>query len=739
MEKPSKRPEISVPHLETLPVFVVFFAIGISAAELFVRDIAWVFCSLTLFSIMLSLPDFLQKFRWHFLVIAALSVGVFYALAKVEPGYDFAGLLKLDGVEGRLTGTFRGEYHAGKSGAVSFKMVNSTFEFDEQLVSMPALIDCRISKSELLPEPEQLYSCTGKFSINQVGRAPVFRGTGLQPTSNSFNRTGWLAGTLQQKIRDSLKSSLPARHAAIATGFILGDTSGISREDRQLFKETGVSHLLAVSGQHLMVLVVLLTAIFHWLKIPPVSRSILTILILSVYAMTTSGSPSVWRALTMYFCLAAVLHLEANPSPIRPVTIAALILLLYDPAILSNAAFQLSFAAVIGILYLRQPIERLFNRLYFPINLSRYFAVSLAANLATIPMTALIFGTVSLAAIIVNPLILWVFGYILPASFLIVLLSVVWPTMTLLVSPALCLVMDGLIALLQSASKIPGHFFYVGNISGITIAGCFALLLYAVSLVNKRDIGQTENTVTGITITRTKPEANSAVRAPAFTGRQADLPAMAIEVDKPAPPDYRLSNPFRNDRLIRDIDTVLLGCRRRPIKSPAHSSSELLPISLLSIDNQNLYHQLVDLDSGSLKLEPERILQAHIYLMSLVGGEIINRIGYHLFPPPQPGDVCVEHVIRDRHLAISVLADSLLNSQLLTRATDESFMLIISRAQAIYSRARNQLERMLNGTSQEVLDQHLSLRRDLLCWCREFIEFDIEARNSKHNDLRPEQ
>ncbi|EKD82210.1 MAG: hypothetical protein ACD_39C01422G0001, partial [uncultured bacterium] len=683
MEKPSKSPEISVPHLEVLPFFAVLFVVGISFAELFARDTAWIFFSLTVFAIILSLPEFLQKLRWHFLIIAALSVGTFYALVKVQPGYEFAELFKLDGIEGRLIGTFRGEYRAGSTGSVSFKMVDAAFEFDEQIVNIPTVVDCRVSRPGILPEPEQRYSCNGRFLISQVDRAPVFKSSDLQTESGS-KKAGILAGKLQRKIRDGLKSSLPARHAAIVTGFILGDTSSISLEDRQLFKETGISHLLAVSGQHLMVLVMLLAAIFHWFKIPPISRSILTAVILGVYAMTTSGSPSVWRALTMYLCVASVLHLEANPSPIRPVAIAAFILLLYDPAMFSNAAFQLSFSAVIGILYLRHPIERIFKRLYFPVFLSRYLSVSLAANIATIPMTALLFGTVSLVSLIVNPMILWVFGYILPVSFLIVFLSVIWPATTLFIAPALSLVIDGMLALLQKASAIPGHFFYAGNLSGITIAGCFAIMLYVVSIINTREIGMAASGDIVKKPAEPEPERSSAIRMPALDNSAAALKTAVQATEKPTPPDYRLNNPFRNDGLIRAIDTVLLGCRRRPIKSSTNVNSEFLPISLLSIDNQNLYHQLMDLDYNSLKLEPERIIQAHVYLMSLVGSEIINRVSFHISPPPQPGDVRIEHVVRDRYLAISVLADAMLNSQLLTRANDENFMLIISRAQAIY-------------------------------------------------------
>lgn len=689
MEKSGKSPGISVPPLETLPLFVVLFVIGISAADVFARDTTWVFLSLTIFSALLSSAEFLQKFRWHFLFFSAICAGTFYALGTISPGFNFTELFKFDGVEGRLTGTFRGEYRTGKSNSFSFKMVDATFEFDDQLVKIPATIDCRVKNADFLPEPEQKYSCHGRFSIKQVAQNPVFKGTSLRPESGN-SKLHRFAGKLQQKIRTGLKASLPPRHAAIITGFILGDTSGIFLEDRQLFKETGVSHLLAVSGQHLMILVTLLAAIFHWLKIPPISRSMLTVAILAMYAMTTSGSPSIWRALTMYLCISAVLHTEAAPSPIRPIAIAALIILLRDPQTFANAAFQLSFAAVLGIIYLRHPLEKVFKKLYFPQTLSRYLAAALAANIATIPMTALLFGTVSLVALLVNPMILWLFGYMLPAAFLIVFLSIVAPATTVFIAPALSLSIDGLLAFLQKAACLPGHFFYVGNLSGITIASFFALLVHIVSLVNKREAEMLPATGKVKKITKPAPETGVALRYPKCDNNIRPTTLAVKEKTKLTLPDYRLNNPFRNAQFVRGVDAILNSMKRKPIKSSENSNCELLPASLLNIENQNLYHQLTDLDCKSLKIEPERLIQAHIYLLALVGSEIINRVSYHLTPPPQPGDIKIEYAVRDRYLAISVLSDALLNSQLLTRTGSENFMLIISRAQSIYGRARNQ-------------------------------------------------
>jgi ComEC/Rec2-related protein len=621
-------------------------------------------------------------------------------------------------------------------------MVDAEFEFDDQLVSIPVTIDCRITANPFLPEPEQRYSCSGRFSITQMNRNPVFSGTDLQSESGLLD-SGRVFGKLQLQIRNNLKMALPQRHAAIVTGFILGDTSGIGYEDRQLFKETGISHLLAISGQHLMILIVLLAAIFHWLKIPPISRSLLTAAILVVYAMTTSGSPSVWRALTMYLCISTVLHFEASPSAVRPVALAALMLLLYDPQNISNAAFILSFTAVLGIIYLCRPIESLFKRFYFPGNLSRYLAAALAANIATIPMTAFLFGTVSVVALLVNPMLLWVFSYILPISFLIVILATPFPSLALLLAPALTLLLDGMLIFLQKSASLPGHFFYAGNLSGITIAGFFALSLYALSLLNHREVSGNAAPLSEPALKADTADDARLLRTPEFTGTPstAAIPARPpVESEKPAPPDYRVNNPFRDEKLVRAIDAMLLGCRRRPIKSSSDTGSDLLPLSMLSIDTQNLYHQLMDLDGSNLRKEPERLLQAHVYLLALVGNEIINRVCSHISPAPQPGDLRVEQVVRDRYLATSILADALLNSQLLTRANDADFMLLVSRAQAIYGRARNQLDRIVAGNNAaEALEQHLSLRRDLLCWCREFIEFDVETKRKTNTELRPEQ
>ena len=67
-------------------------------------------------------------------------------------------------------------------------------------------------------------------------------------------------------------------------------------------------------------------------------------------------------------------------------------------------------------------------------------------------------------------------------------------------------------------------------------------------------------------------------------------------------------------------------------------------------------------------------------------------------------------------------------------------MMLISRGQGIFSRARRQLERILENLNfEESIEQHFALRHDMLTWCNEFINYDVNSRQTDNNRLRPEQ
>ena len=708
--------------------FTAVFACGLLFSGLLPAGMHFAMLVAAICCLLLSFPEAFCQHRLLFLGLAAFLAAAFYGNLRAEPEANFSHFLSLDKVRGQLSGQFKGEFRLSRSGSIRFKLLDATFSADDQNVKVPGVVECIVKNPDLFPEPEQHYVLEGSFSITQPGRAPFLNAEQIHCMTAGPGLTG-LAGRVQRKLRDGLNTVLPRVHAGIVIGFILGDTSQIPRNEKILFRETGISHLLAVSGQHIMVIIICLSAILHWLKVPPLSRSIMTALFLIFYAMTTTGSPSVWRALIMYLCVAVILHTEAFPSPVRPVSIAALIILLYRPALIFNAAFQLSFTAVLSIVFLREPIERLFRRFYFPETFSRYMAVTLAASFGTIPMTAMLFGTVSASSLLVNPLIIWSFSYILPVAFITAALSTFWPGASIIVAPGLSLVLDGLLAVLGKAQTIPGQYFYVGNLPGFIIAGLYGAMLFLAAIGNRSHLEEKLAQTAG---TESSFPVNATEKIPVQKQVESKY--------KQAPPVKTDRHPFRHAPTLAAMDEMLCECGLRPLKNLKADEKTLIPLQNLSLDSQNLYHRMADLDRKSFVAEPERLLQSHIFLMALTGNEILNRISTHLDPPPIPGEIRIGQPVKDRSLAAAVLAENLLHSSILTRARSDDFMMLISRGQGIFARARRQLERILENLNfEESIEQHFALRHDMLTWCNEFINYDINSRQTDNNRLRPEQ
>ncbi len=726
---------------DVVVIFAALFVSGLMLASLLPAGMHVALLVAASGCLILTLIEILSRYRLIFICLAALLSATFYGNLLAVPQADYSHFLKLEGSEGQLSGRFKGELKLSRSGNISFEMADTFYNAEQQRVSVPGKVVCNIKNPPFMPEPEQTYSLTGRFSVGSPGYPPVFHASQIENTSGTLSAYT-LTGRMQRKLRDGLRSVLPARHAGIVIGFILGDTGQISTEDRKLFRETGISHLLAVSGQHIMVVIVFLAAILHWLKVPPVSRSIIIAIFLLVYALTTVGSPSVWRALIMYLCVAVVLHIEAYPSPVRPVAIAGLLILLLNPALIFNNAFQLSFAAVLSIIYLRGPIEQTLKKCYCPSLLARYLGVSLAANIGTLPMTALLFGTVSTSAILVNPLIIWSFSYILPVAFITAVLAIFWPSASIIIAPGLSLALDGILHILPSFQAIPGQFFYVGNIPGVVIACIYAGMLFLIARHNQSQINtlaptaDTEMSSSEQPVSKVSQSKTESSSRPENTG-----PAIPSDQLKPGESTVqKQQNPFRHSPTLSAMDEMLCECRRKPLKSLEKPKETLIPLSVLSIDSQNIYHQIIDLDRKSFAAEPERLLQSHIFLMALTGNEILNRISEHLDPPPTPGEIRIGQPVRDRYLATAVLAELILHSSILTRSKSDDFMMLISRGQTVYYRARRQLERILeNNDFAESIEQHFQLRQDMLTWCSEFIEYDNSSRQLQNTRIRPEQ
>ncbi len=179
-------------------------------------------------------------------------------------------------------------------------------------------------------------------------------------------------------------------------GMLLGSGSRLEAGTREIFAANGLSHLLSVSGTHLVLLAGLLSVLLQF--VPPRRRRLLLALLLCLYAALCGGRPPVLRALLMSM---AVLFGGAGAERGRLLCFTAIALLLFKPLWLLDVGFQLSFGAAGGLLWLLPRCRRAFPTC-LPSVVSEGAAVTMAAQLGVLPFIIGYFHQVSVISIISN-------------------------------------------------------------------------------------------------------------------------------------------------------------------------------------------------------------------------------------------------------------------------------------------------------------------------------------------------
>jgi competence protein ComEC len=195
---------------------------------------------------------------------------------------------------------------------------------------------------------------------------------------------------LRNKLSQVLKNELNGSNLAIAQALILGDKSMLDQETRNSFGATGAMHVLAVSGLHIGIITQLLLYLFQFSSKLITRRNavFITVLLLWVYALLTGFSPSVVRAVFMFSVLILSQETGGNYAPINVLFFTAFILILFNPFVIYDIGFQLSYLAMLGIYSLYKPIAAWYITKNKILNyLWQGSAIGFAAQAMTVPLT----------------------------------------------------------------------------------------------------------------------------------------------------------------------------------------------------------------------------------------------------------------------------------------------------------------------------------------------------------------
>ncbi len=213
-------------------------------------------------------------------------------------------------------------------------------------------------------------------------------------------RSGGFWGAMRARSSGYLGLGLGGPQAGLLRGVVLGERDGVPRELIDAFRASGLAHILSVSGLHVAGLAGGVIAIAGVLRLPRRPALLLAGLCAAVFVPLTGARVPVIRAFVMLLAvLSAELSGRRRDSWLVLVQ-AATVVLVWDPLAYTAVGFQLSFAAVAGILAWGSRLQRALG--FLPELLAQGMAISLAATLGTLPVSLLVFGSASIVGVLAN-------------------------------------------------------------------------------------------------------------------------------------------------------------------------------------------------------------------------------------------------------------------------------------------------------------------------------------------------
>lgn len=439
--------------------FIIAFSIGLILTSFLSIPLTFQIILLAVF-ILLSLifffiPKEISKTVGGFLILVSVSVAGMISITSSqldEPEYPFEKLFLRDIlIDGRV------EEIELPGNKLTLKVnVERTFK-NNKVVKTKYNVLCNLNYDEKIIDeilnklrPGNRVVIFGSLQIPPNQRNPgefdyreYLRDDGVSVMFTSFNPLDFVIVDYNESIISSIifeircaiakqiKENYNDKTAGLLKGLLLADRSEIGYDIKEGFINSGVIHVLAVSGLHVGFIVLILLFLLGRFNI--YLRISFTILGLIAFMVITGMPPSVTRA-TIMAVLLLISYLRSNKqNNFNTLALAAFIILIFEPTQIFNPGFQLSFSAVISIFIffprVRDFVNVHFNVHHYVKNVFLFVAVSLAAQLGTLPFTVYYFGKLSLISLFANIVIIPLIGFIVGLGIFTLIMSVISPSL----------------------------------------------------------------------------------------------------------------------------------------------------------------------------------------------------------------------------------------------------------------------------------------------------------------------
>lgn len=300
---------------------------------------------------------------------------------------------------------------------------------------------------------------------------------------------------IRDKIVLNIRASIPSEEGNIISGILFGKRDYISNNTTDLFAISGISHLLAVSGLHLSIIVSLINMLLLLIGIRKIPRTIIALICTVLMMIMTGFSPSIVRAAVMTTTALIGECIRREYDSPTALALSAVIICIASPYTITNIGFLLSFSATLGIIVSQNIIEK--ERAKFSLKsvsvprlilheIEKLILPCFFAFMFTIPISACVFGYISCYAPIINfiisPLLPFLLAFSLFAAiFSLTPFSVIYEPLFYLAK----LITKCIIWIAEAFSKLPFAKIYIKSDFTIFIVIVF-VIIFLIAMLSKR-------------------------------------------------------------------------------------------------------------------------------------------------------------------------------------------------------------------------------------------------------------
>lgn len=258
---------------------------------------------------------------------------------------------------------------------------------------------------------------------------------------------------LKQNITETIQSILPKKESSFITALLLGDKTGISYNEKEIFASAGISHIISVSGFHLAVVTQMFMFILCFISRRERLSSVICTFIIFAFMAVTGFSPSVFRAGIMQIIYLVGKSILRQSDSLNSLGFAAFVICFLNPYSAADVGFLLSFSATLGIIlcskkmtvYISEHIykpkdtvqrfKKAIKSILLPIlnSVISIISITLSATIFTLPITILFFKQFALYSLIANLMISFAASVLIFTAIIMILfkISVVFSFMAL--------------------------------------------------------------------------------------------------------------------------------------------------------------------------------------------------------------------------------------------------------------------------------------------------------------------